>query len=310
MQLRTGFCLLMASLVAGGCSREATPPDAATPKPATPKPATTPGKTLPTDDLGRKVTLRDVPQRIVCIGPGATETVYALGLGNRIVGRDSGSDYPAAAQQVPIVADYKGPFFEGLVAQRPDLIVAQGETWGRARIEEWQKKSGAPVVALSATTVEGVARGIVKLGAWLGAPVEATKLAADFKTSTAKPDARWTAFIETQRAPLWSAGRDTLLGDAARAAGLNNIANIRGYKNYSIETLLTQQPMFYVVSGKPAQRASIIADLKRQPGLTNLKCVQAGRVLVVDPDLLLRPSPRLSDGIRALRAEAEKYSRI
>jgi iron complex transport system substrate-binding protein len=86
--------------------------------------------------LGRTITLKSVPQRIVTIGPGATEMIFALGAGSRLVGRDSSSDYPPGqrprgVQGVPVVGDFSGPFVESTVAARPDLIIVQGETYGR-----------------------------------------------------------------------------------------------------------------------------------------------------------------------------------
>ncbi|HVF11227.1 MAG TPA: hypothetical protein VNA16_10510, partial [Abditibacteriaceae bacterium] len=72
---------------------------------------------LPRDDLGRAIKLKSVPRRIVTIGPGATETIFALGAGDRLVGRDSGSDYPPdEVKRVPIVANFAGPFFEKTAA--------------------------------------------------------------------------------------------------------------------------------------------------------------------------------------------------
>lgn len=254
----------------------------------------------PRDDWNRPVTLEKTPQRLVVVGPGATEIVFALGLGSKIVGRDSASDFPPAAKKIPVVADYRGPFFESVRAARPDLIIVQGETYDAARLDEWQKKCGAPVVGLAATDVKRVSKNIEALGVWLGAAPRAKTLAATLPLQDAPQSA--SAFLEIQRRPLMTAGKDTLVGDALARAGLVNVAAVKGYKIYNLETLLIQNPKFYVVPGDPQKRAQIVRELQNAPGFKTLECVRAGRVVVVSADWLLRPGPRLARGIAAMRA--------
>ncbi|HEX8551005.1 MAG TPA: helical backbone metal receptor [Abditibacteriaceae bacterium] len=253
---------------------------------------------LPADDWKRTIALSRTPKRIVVIGPGAVETVFALGLGDRIVGRDSASDFPAAAKKIPVVADYKGPFFESVRAARPDLVVVQGETYDAARLDAWQKKCGAPVAGLAATTVAGVEAGTEKLAAWLGTGKKLPALSAT-KAAAAITE---TAFLEVSRRPLMTAGRDTLVGDALAHAGLRNVAEIKGYKTYSLETLLAQNPKYYVVTGDSGKKTQIVKELQNAAGLKNLPSIRAGRVLVVSGDWLLRPGPRLGQGIASLRS--------
>lgn len=260
---------------------------------------------FPRDDLDREVPLKSPAQRVVVIGPGAVETVFALGKGGVLVGRDSGSDYPPQdVKRVPVVADFNGPSFEAVVAQRPDFIIVQGETYDRARVESWQSKCGAPVAQLSATKVFEVADDIRKIGAWLGAKEQAKPVAADVEVqvgSSVVTSSAPRAFFEISRAPLWTAGSETLISDALTGAGLQNFAqSVSGYKPYSLETLTAKQPDYYVVTAKPNERAKALQELKRHPILGRLKCVWQGRVIVVDGDLILRPGPRLAQGIELL----------
>ncbi len=272
-------------------------------------------RSLPRDDLGRDIKLAGVPQRIVTIGPGATETVFALGAGSRLIGRDSASDYPAAALKVPIAGDYTGPALEAVIAARPDLVIVQGETYGRARIEDWQRKIGVPVASLAATTVEEVAQDIEKIGAWLDVRDAARKLAqrlprpqdgsaaerqlAAMKTkSGAKPH---SAFFEVGRSPLWTAGRGTLINDVMTHAGLLNTArDINGYKQYGLESLMVREPDYYIVTAKQSEHGRVLRELRHQPSLGRLRCIREGRVLIVSTDLVLRPGPRLAQGISEL----------
>src|SRR5215216_7392413 len=78
-----------------------------------------------TDDLGVQTTFTSPPQRIVSLNPGHTETVFALGAGDRLVAVDSFSDYPSAAQQVqPRLNTYPTVSVETVVALQPDLVLA------------------------------------------------------------------------------------------------------------------------------------------------------------------------------------------
>lgn len=297
MYLRAALCLLALS---GCASRESQTENPLAPATNPALQTNNPGAT---DDWSRPIKLQAVPRRVVVIGPGATEIAYALGKGSLLVGRDSASDYPAAATKLPVVADYRGPFFEQVRAVRPDFIIVQGETYDAARLDAWQKKCGAPVAGLAATNLKAVQRDVEKIGAWLG--VEPGKVRTAVQIDLAPRKEQGTAFVEVSRRPLMTAGSDTLIGDAVAHAGLRNVTELKGYKNYSLETLATQNPRFYVVAAKPAQRALILKTLRSSPGLKELECIRAGRVLVADPDLLLRPGPRLNAGIRQL-AEAAK----
>jgi iron complex transport system substrate-binding protein len=268
---------------------------------------------LEKDDLGRTINLAKVPQRIVSIGPGATEIIYALGFESKLVGRDSSSDFPVEATKVASVADFRGPFLESVIVAKPDFMIVQGETWGRDRIEEWQKKIGVPVAALSATTVEGVAQGIERLGYWVGGETDTgLKLANSLRTKSSpgasgqKPLRK--ALFEIQRSPLMVAGRGTLVDDVMGAAGLANAGgSVEGYKQFNMESLLADQPDYYVVTtsargrnnGYPtseqlrAEAAKVRAELAGMRGLRELECVKADRILVIPADWALRPGPRL-----------------
>ena len=263
------------------------------------------GPRFPADDLNRAVALQKPARRVVVIGPGAIETIFALGAGKQLVGRDSYADFPVEAKKVAIAGDYSGPSVEKCVALRPDLVIVAGETWDRARVEQWQTQIGAPVAALAATDVNGVRNGIKKIGNWLGASKKADELAANVR-----PQAFYgqhSTFIEIGRSPLWTAGQNTLVSDAAHHGGFKNVAKVRGYQAFNLESLLALQPETYLVTSK-LPRAKILAELRASPSLSKLKCIQRGDVVVVNPDWLLRPGPRLMNGMAFLGTEASRLA--
>lgn len=263
---------------------------------------------FPKDDLNREIALKSAAKRVIIIGPGAIETVFALGAGNRIVGRDSYADFPPAAKTIAVAGDYQGPSVEKSVALRPDLVIVQGETYDRARVEKWQSQIGAPVAALVATDVRGVQNGIEKLGKWLGKSEKARQIARVIGARPVGEDTRAApAFIEIERSPLWTAGRKTLVSSVLNYGDFINIADVNGYQAYNVENLLAAQPETYIVPTK-TPRAQVVQQLRQSPTLSKLKCIRQGRVVVIDPDLILRPGPRLGLGIAQLRQRSGAVS--
>ena len=78
------------------------------------------------DELGRSVTLPDNPQRVVCLAPSLTETVYALGLGAIVVGVTDFTDYPPEAQTKPSVGGLTDASLEKIISLHPDLVLSMG----------------------------------------------------------------------------------------------------------------------------------------------------------------------------------------
>src|SRR3989304_3338538 len=97
--------------------------------PATPTATPTPSPITVTDGTGRTVTLAAPAQSIVTLAPSNTEVLFAIGAGDRLIGRDDYSDYPAEALSVPSIGSlYPSVNAEAVVALKPDLVLAAGVT--------------------------------------------------------------------------------------------------------------------------------------------------------------------------------------
>ncbi len=257
----------------------------------------------PKDDLGRVIALKAPAKRVIVIEPGTIETIFALGAQKSLVGRGSFEGIPAAAKTLPIAGDYQGPSVEKSIALRPDLVILQGETWDRARVEQWQAQIGAPVAALTPTSVAGVRRDFLKIGSWLGRDTAAKKLSDSLKNAPILPPKAPTAFFEIGRSPLYAAGDGTLSADVMRAAGFRNVAaDVKGYQPFGVESLIARAPDVYIAPSKKP-RAEVLRELRADAALSKLSCVRKGAVIVVDGDWVLRPGPRLRLGIAALRTQ-------
>ncbi len=260
---------------------------------------------FPNDDLGRPVNLKAPAKRVVIIGPGAVETMFQIGAGAQLVGRDDFSNYPAAATKVAVGGTFNGPNVEQCLALRPDLVIVAEETTNVAHFNDWQSKIGVPVASLNGTNFRALAADFRKLGVWVGQPTKAEALAKKFEAPVPSYVVIYRSLIETGDSPGWIAGRNTLVADTARRAGYGNIADelkIDGYKAINVESLLVHPPDVIIVpSSKP--KAQVLASLRADAGLSKLPCVQKGHIVVVDGDLLLRPGPRLLQGVEQLQQQ-------
>jgi iron complex transport system substrate-binding protein len=295
----------------GGCNRA---PDAS--KASTQVAAKS---SFPNDDLGREIKLKAPAQRVAVIGPGTVEMIFVLGADEKLVGRDEYSDYPSEAKKIPVIGNYQGPAIEKTLAARPDLVIVTGESYGAARLDDWQKKLNVPVAGLAATDVYQLSQGVRKIGRWLG--VEADALAKSIDTGdSGETTGDRKAFIEIGRKPLWTTGADTLVGDIVQRSGYQNVADIKGYKQFNLENLLALQPDVYiatsnkmrseddVVKFSASEHKRVLNELRREPGIKNLKCVQKGDIIVVPNDWLLRPGPRVVNAIAFLAEQHRKLN--
>ncbi len=261
------------------------------------------------DDVGTTVTVAAAPKRIVCLSPGATEILFAIGAGSRIVATCGSCDHPAAARSCARVGEFANPSLEAILAQKPDLVVATG---GAQRDTVLRLRQGrTPVVVCYPNGVSGVLRNIRDLGRIAGRPSAAAKLERDLKArldavaakTRAIPDAdRPEVYFEIWADPIMAIGDASYPGELVRlAGGINLTRNTPGdYPKLSAEAVIAADPDVIMLSRceDPWEPAALIA---KRPGWANLKAVTSKRVFAdLDTDTIFRPGPRLAEGVEAL----------
>ncbi len=297
------FVLLATVLVVASCARQ----QGAAP------PAATTGTAFPltiTDDDGVSVTLAAQPRRIVTFAPSATEIVFALGLGDRLVGvAGKFDDYPPAARQITEVGgagDFGvDPNIEKVVSLQPDLFltISGGEQW-KSRLRDL----GVPVFTIDSTDLGDVYHDIETVGRLTGVDAAAAALVAKMQAEARAVQQRIAGdpavpcFFEVYYPPLTTVGPDTFIGDLLRRAGCRSVSSgaRSDYPQWSVEDLVKEDPRVYLVSSESGASARAIAA---RPGFDAVSAVAAARVVPIDADLVNRPGPRVVDGLRAL-AEA------
>ena len=254
-----------------------------------------------TDDASRTVTIRALPKRVVSLAPADTEIVTGVGLPLAdLVGVTTFDDYPPSVRKLPKVGDFMTPNIEAITAQRPDLILLTGGVQGDvvAKLEG----TGAAVIVVDPKTLPGLYRSIDLVGSAVGRHDAAAALVAHMKASIDVVSARvsgkrTTTFVEIGYDPLFTAGPGTLVDDLVNAAGGTNVVTKHGYVPYSVEQLLKDDPQVYLAvkgtSGDPGSVAS-------RPGFAKLSAVRAGRVVILDDNVITRPGPRVVAGVQAI----------
>lgn len=277
---RLSLCLLIALCIAGACY------------------AAYPMRVK--DIRGKEVLIKAKPVRIVSIAPSNTEILYALGLGDRVVGVTRYCDYPAEAKKKPKIGDMTANA-EAVVALKPDLVLAHAMV-NSAAIPKLEKL-GLTVFAIDPKTLAEVARDIRTVGKVTGRPKTADTVAAKIENAiksvkasrVKKPSIK--VLVIVQSSPLWAAGPKTFVDEMIGIAHAKSIAfDARpGFVPFSKEAAISRNPDV-IVTGL----ASDIDFFTKSPEWHTTNAVKNKRIYVIDSDILFRAGPRLAEGLKEL----------
>ncbi|WP_309492925.1 cobalamin-binding protein [Candidatus Hecatella orcuttiae] len=270
------------------------------------------GPVTVTDDLGRTVTLTSYPpERIVSLAPSTTEILFALGLGDKVVGVDTYSDYPPEAADIePKVGGFANINIEVVVGLEPDLVLATGGV--QEKFVERLEELGITVIALSPQDMEDILNDIILVGEATGREEAAEKLVEELrqriaaiteKTEAIPREERPKVYYEVWHDPLMSAGPGSFAHSLIELAGGVNIFEDAAtkYPEVSLETVLSRNPDVIIITPPDAPMPGVSPEeLKARPGWSEIEAVKNDRIYQIHPDLLSRPGPRIVNGLEAL----------
>ncbi|MSQ35884.1 MAG: ABC transporter substrate-binding protein [Dehalococcoidia bacterium] len=266
------------------------------------------------DMLGKDVTIAAAPQRIVATSPSAIEILYAAG--GTSVARTSTARFPAEVASLPDIGRAEQLAFEQIIAQRPDLVLADASLQAQVATQLASALGGVPVVFVGATKYDDVATALRLVGRIVGKPAvaEAAAKAMDDAKATAKAAAAGKAAPKTLviiGAPNdpYAALPESFVGDVLALAGGTNVAAglpanapFPGYTKLSLERIVTGVPdvVLTVTVGRPG--GPTLADgIKGDAGYATLPAVRQNRVHNIDVEVFLQsPSPRAAAGLASL----------
>lgn len=307
MTLRAGTLALALALpaAAAGPAVGAAPPAVRAALPAAGSGAVEDDSLVLRDDLGRTVRLPGPPGRIVSLVPAATELLFALDAGGRLVGRTRYGTHPPAAREVPSVGQGIRPSLELVLERRPDLVLlfAGPETRGTAdRLEEL----GVPSLALRHNTFADLRRNVRRLGRLTGRGRAAGELLETIRCRLERvagalgTSPRPRVYYEVWSDPPVTVGRGSYLDSLLSVAGARNVfGDLRAPSpRVGLEAVAARDPDLVLVPRRGGEDGG--PRPARRPGWDVVPAVREGRVRTLDGDLVHRLGPRVGEAARVL----------
>jgi iron complex transport system substrate-binding protein len=249
------------------------------------------------DDLGRLVAINGTPQRIISLAPSNTEILFALGLGDKVVGVTDWCDYPLEALNKTKVGGYATPDIEKIVALNSDLIlVAYGTPMD---VINSMVGLGLTVFGIKTTDLADLINDIRRIGEITDKEIEAQALTFEMASKiqgvtnqTEELEQRPSVFYIVWHDPLWTAGSETFIHELIeKGGGVNICQNITGYTTISIEEVVARDPEIIITSEWSYDWALNATEL------ASTNASQTGRIYTCDDNLVQRPGPRLVEGL-------------
>ena len=262
-----------------------------------------------TDDLGRTVTIPTKVTRVVSLAPNLTESIFAVGAGDRLVGVTTFCNYPEQAKEIAKIGDTMNPNMESIIALKPDIVFVSTAS----QIEKFTKTleaNGIAVYVTNPTVLKDLYKNMEEFGIIFNTS-ENTRKVVNYlerreeevrsKTGTMPvvdgdpPTDLTRVFVQISKEPLFTIGRSSFLGEIIYIAGGRSVtANIESaYPKLSKETASALNPDAIILSE---------SDDNNEPNdaFKNSPAVKNGRVYKVNADLLSRPGPRLVDALEQI----------
>jgi Periplasmic binding protein. len=255
-----------------------------------------------TDFMGRQVTIKKEPKRIVSLSPSTTELIYAIGAGKDVVGVTNYDDYPPEVKSVAKVGGYEGPNIEAILAQKPDIVFASNLS-GKDQMETIEK-SGIPVVVIEAQNINQIYDSIKILGEITGNTEKGNEIIKTMKdkikeiNDKVKDLPKVNVFYVVDTNGNWTAGKGTFIDELITLAGGNNVASdANGWAQYSVEKLIQKNPDVIITS----QHATNAKNIKNMPGYKDTKAAKEGKIFVIsNDDIINRASDRIVLGLEEI----------
>ncbi len=260
-----------------------------------------------TDDMGRAVNISKAPQRIVSHVPSITETLFALGLSDKLVGVSDYCDYPPEAKSKPSIGDYFNPSVENIVALEPDLVLTDGHSESIKKLDALK----IPYFVIDPKDIEGVMKDIELLGRLTGKEKQATNLVSSMKndildvTNRVKdtPKVKTLYVIDTTNPAMpWAAGPGSFIDAMIKMSGGENIASSAksAWAQISIETVVAADPEVIIVSEDASGKSKTADDIRKSPVWQGLSAVKNDRIIAVYADPVVRTGPRITQGLQLI----------
>ncbi len=272
------------------------------------------------DDAGDFIELTGHAQTVVCLAPSLTEIMFQLGMGDKVVGVDSATNYPAEATSIEKVSDYTGVDTEKIVALAPDLVLMDktldisGDTY--------KALTNVDLVVYRAfpQTVQDITKNIQDIGVLVGAKDKAEELVDDFNTRVStvgtdasgdtgdKPVVLYVIYYDGTSDP-WVGTTSTFAGSLISTAGGEcKVEDTTGFSiQISLETIISMDPDIIICSRSTDWPTPSKSSLESDSTLSEVAAIKNNMVIEINGDLIDRTGPRMVEGLEEIRTVIEDY---
>jgi iron complex transport system substrate-binding protein len=244
------------------------------------------------------------PRRIVSLAPSITETVFALGFGNRLVGVTNHCDFPAEAKRLPKIGDFMSPSLEVIAAKEPDLVIGVVGATDPSKAREIERV-GMKIALVSVSSVSEILSSFKQIAALLGDPdagarlVEKIDVQFDKVKRRVAPAPRRSTLLAVGLRPLVAVGGKNFLDELITVAGGENIAGnaSQPWLNLPDEYVVAKAPQVIIQAGMGSDTGR---PMSQWSDLKSIPAVKERRIYSYNSDKILRPGPRIGEGLEEI----------
>jgi len=255
------------------------------------------------DGMGREVTIESEPMTVITMAPSMTETIYALGLGDRVVGRTDYCNFPEAALAVESIGTLRTPNLETIIALQPDLVLMSTHA-SEEVLSQLEEANITVVILIAQENFDGVYEILTQAGNIFNVTDVATSIIDTMKADVAEVVAavegveKKTVYYVVGFGEYgdYTATGDTFIHEMLEMAGGSNIAADGEGWSYNLESIIEKDPEFVICSAMYDTKTTLEAT----EGYMDLTAVKEGRLMEINSDLLSRQGPRLAEGLKAI----------
>ncbi|MFC1951211.1 ABC transporter substrate-binding protein [Chloroflexota bacterium] len=260
------------------------------------------------DDGGTSHSFDGPVDSIVSLSPSVTEIVYAVGAGDKLIGRTDYCNFPAAATDVASIGSFRSPDKESIVVKDPDVVLAGNKHEENGDID-WLTQQGLTVILLDPTDFEGIMANITLVGKISGNETQAAEVIDTMQEDIAYVTDRLVSLTQEQKTkvlhvtwdnPLWTVGQNNFAHQVIEAAGGANIFDdLEGDVQASIETAVVRDPQVIVTitghgSGYYTPYDNVTAP---DSAYKDTYAYKNSRVHMLNANLIARAGPRITEGL-------------
>ena len=242
-------------------------------------------------------------ERIVSLSPSGTEIIFALGLGDKLVGRTDFCTFPEEAKQIDSVGGFDGKSFslENILAFNPDFVYLSNGMHNH--LINSLENFGIQVYVSDINSIEDIFKEIISVSKLLNASDVGLNYVSKMKKelNNLKEDSSdVNIYCEIFNSPFLTCGKKSFINDIIEYAGGKNIFYFLDstYPQVSEESIIINNPQIILA---PDYSENDLNKIYSRNGWQNIDAIKNKKVFSVSGDIFTRPGPRVLEAVILLK---------